>query len=53
MRKTANRNALGEYKVLLEGYKHLSGDNFSHIYDVLVEFWAGNDDPLEFHEAKL
>ena len=37
----------------LEEYKYLSDDNFSHLYDVVVEFWTGNDDPPKFHEAKL
>ena len=52
-RKMANRKALGENKVPLEGYKYLSDDNFSHLYDVVVEFWTGNDDLPEFKEAKL
>ena len=52
-RKMANRKASGENKVPLEGYKYLSDDNFSHIYDVVVEFWTGNDDLPESHEAKL
>ena len=37
-RKMANRKASGENKVHLEGYKYLSNDNFSHLYDVVVEF---------------
>ena len=35
-RKMTNRKASGENKVLLEGYKYLSDDNFSHLYDVVV-----------------
>ena len=52
-RKMANRKALGENKVPLEEYKYLLDDNFSHLYDVVVEFWMGNYDPEEFHKAKL
>lgn len=53
MRKMANRKAAGKNKVPLERYTYLPDDNFSHLYDVVVEFWRGNDDPPEFHEAKL
>ena len=52
-RKRANRKAASKNKVPLEGYKYLSEDNFSHLYVIVVEFWTGNDDPPEFHEAKL
>ena len=52
-KKMANMKASGENKVPLEGYKYLSDDNSSHLYDVVVEFWTGNNAPQEFHEAKL
>ena len=48
-----NRKAIIENKVPQEGYKYLTNDTFSHLYDVVVEFWTGNDDPQYFHEAKL
>ncbi len=51
--KMANRKASGENKVPLEGYKYLSEDNISQLYDVVVEFGTGNDDQHEFHEAKV
>ena len=52
-RKMANSKAAGENNVPLEGYQYLSDDNFSHLYDVVVELWRGNDDQPEFHKAKL
>ena len=52
-RKMANRKGSGKNKLPLEGYKYLWDDNFSHLYDVVVEFWMGNDDQPEFHKAKL
>ena len=37
-KKMANRKAAGDKKVPLEGYKYLSDDNFSHLYDVVADF---------------
>ena len=52
-RKMANRKASGENKVPLEGYKYLSEDNFSQLYDVVIECWLENNEPREFHESKV
>ena len=49
----ANRKAAGEKIVSLERYKYLPDINFTHLYNVVVEFWREDDDPPEFHEAKL
>ena len=49
----ANRKAASKKKVPLEGYKYLSDDNLSRLYDIVVEFWMGNDDLPLFHEANL
>ena len=53
MRNATRKMSSGENKVPLEGYKYLSDDYFSHLYDVVVEFCTGNGDPPEFHEANL
>ena len=40
-------------KVVKRTVKNAKDDNSSHLYNIVVEFWTGNDNPPEFYKAKV